>query len=451
MAAPNKTGLQYCVVWQSSVCWRPQQKLERTLGEELKQAAKLTNIRDILLYILIGSVIFIGVVVIGARSPHVFSTKPAPHEQNAAIPEKWQFTASGVIVGALALGEDGTLYAASEDGFVYALDASGNLKWKFDAGPMMAGPTIGADGTIYVTNKDQRVFAINRTGTQQWAVGGGPYADKQMGRIAAAIDQNYLYTPWRGPLRAIRLSTGTFEWPAGMGFKRGGSVGILPSGLIVYPGVGRIDAVDSRGITVWQYPVMDPPLTVDTLLRNGGHPPSGNFWMESGIAVADDGTFYAGCESRLIAFSPAGHFLWEFKTKLRSIDWANPVIAADGSIYFGSPEGSLYALNSDGTQKWALDTGGRTEATPMLAEDGTIYFANGTALLAVSPEGKVLGRVPIIGGVDSSPTLAPDGTIYVASHVGKITAFAGTHGGLMNSPWPKFQRDLANSGRAHPF
>ncbi len=144
--------------------------------------------------------------------------------------------------------------------------------------------------------------------------------------------------------------------------------------------------------------------------------------------------------------------LRRFKTKPHSFNWANPVIASDGTIYFGSGDGSLYALNSGGTQKWAVDIdGGIPASTPMLAEDGTIYFANQTALIAVSPEGKVLARVAIIGGVDSSPTLAPDGTIYVASHKGKIIAFAGTHGGLMNSPWPKFQRDLANTGRALPF
>jgi hypothetical protein len=30
-------------------------------------------------------------------------------------------------------------------------------------------------------------------------------------------------------------------------------------------------------------------------------------------------------------------------------------------------------------------------------------------------------------------------------------AFAGAHGGLMHSPWPKFQGDIANSGRSRPF
>jgi hypothetical protein len=61
---------------------------------------------------------------------------------------------------------------------------------------------------------------------------------------------------------------------------------------------------------------------------------------------------------------------------------------------------------------------------------------------------KVLTKIPVVERVESSPTLAPDGTIYIGSHGGKIVAFAGTHGGLMNSPWPKFQGDLANSGRS---
>jgi outer membrane protein assembly factor BamB len=91
--------------------------------------------------------------------------------------------------------------------------------------------------------------------------------------------------------------------------------------------------------------------------------------------------------------------------------------------------------------------------TPMLAKDGTVYVLNGVELLAVSPEGKVLATatVAINGGVESSPTLAPDGTVYVASLEGKIMAFAGTHGGLMDSPWPKFQGGLSNSGRARTF
>jgi hypothetical protein len=76
---------------------------------------------------------------------------------------------------------------------------------------------------------------------------------------------------------------------------------------------------------------------------------------------------------------------------------------------------------------------------------------NGAGLVTVSPEGKILERVDIAGGLQSSPTLGADGTFYVASGAGKILAFGGTHGALMDSPWPKFQADLANTGRARPF
>jgi outer membrane protein assembly factor BamB len=394
----------------------------------------------------------LAILVAAAALWYEFSGSKPSSPVQSAIPQKWQFKAGARITGALALAEDGTLYAASEDGFVYALDPSGKLRWKFEAGPMAGGPTLGVDGTIYVSNEKQQIYAIDRSGTQQWMTGGGPYADLNTGNTAAALDSNFLYTFWRGSLRAIRPHDGYFEWPAGAGFKNFASVTILPNRLVVYPGVGRVEAVGSEGKTTWQYPAPNPPITVDTILRNGGHSPSGNFWLESGIAVATDGTMYAGAgNARLVALSSDGAYLWEFKTKPGSINRATPVIAEDGTIYFASGDGSLYALNTDGTLKWSLETRAASVATPMLAADGTIYVANGSWLIAASPDGKILAQVPLDAGIDYSPTLAPDGTIYVASLAGRITAFAGTHGRLMNSPWPKFQRDLANSGRAQPW
>jgi outer membrane protein assembly factor BamB len=408
--------------------------------------------------LIVGAAIVIGGVVVDTFRLHLYSARFAGaklvvREKVASLPGKWQFTQTGPIGAALALGDDGTLYAASEDGFLYAVDASGNLRWKFSAGPMQVAPVLGADDTIYVTNEDQFIFAVNHAGTQQWVAGGGPYADKRMGAIAAAIDQNYLYTPWRGLLRAVRLTYGTFAWPAGYGYQNGGSVIKLANGLIVYTGAGRLDAVDSTGRIQWQYPVMNPPLTVDALTKNGGHIPVGNFWLDSAMAAGDDGTLYfCAVDSRLIALTADGHLKWEFKTKTHSVNHASPVIAVDGTIYFASGDGFLYALRPDGTQKWAFDgENGAFSATPALAEDETIYVVNDGGLFAVSSQGKLLAHAIIGGSVASSPTIAPDGTVYVAGRAGKIMAFSGTHGGLLNSAWPKFQAGPANSGRARGF
>src|SRR5579863_5841057 len=129
--------------------------------------------------LIVGAVIVIVGVNVNNLREHLFSTGTvtsgrASGEKSATIAEKWRFTQSGPISAALALGDDGTVYAASEDGFLYAIDVSGNLQWKFNAGPLKAAPVLGADGTIYLSNDDQSIFAVNHTGTQQWVTGGGP-------------------------------------------------------------------------------------------------------------------------------------------------------------------------------------------------------------------------------------------------------------------------------------
>lgn len=437
------------------------------------------------LAVMIGLAIILGGVITGSFSSRLLTTRPVLRQQIAAIAEKWKFTATGPITGALALGDDGILYATGEDGTIYALDSAGRVQWKFNAGPTLAGPIIGADGTIYVSNKGESTYAINPTGAQQWAMESGPYADASVA-VSSALDQDHLYMPWRGHIHGVRLSSREPDWTAG-NFQIDGSVAILPNGLIVYPGAGRIDAVDSSGVIVWQYPAMDSPVSADLVLNNGGQIPVGNFWLDSGIAVGADGTLYAcavdepggarRANARLIALTADGTYKWEFRTKTLSLNRATPVIATDGTVYFGSGDGMLYSLSSDGTQRWAANTGAAIVAT-LLAEDGTVYVLNTDGLVSISPDGKLLTRnliagilepapnrvavisvqqrkaltrTPILESAESSPTLGPDGTIYVASHAGQIIAFAGTHGGLMNSPWPKFQRDLANTGRSRPF
>jgi outer membrane protein assembly factor BamB len=408
--------------------------------------------------VILGIAILIGGVLVDTFRLHMYSARFAGaklvvREKAPAIAEKWQFAQMGPVGAALALGDDGTVYAASEDGFLYAIDAVGNLRWKFNAGPMQVAPVLGADDTIYVTNEEQFIFAVNQIGTQQWRVGGGPYADKRMGSFSAAIDQTHLYTPWRGQLRAVRLTYGTFDWPAGIGYQLGGSASVLGDRRVAYTGNGRMDVVDSAGRTQWEYPVMNPPMSVDMITKTAGHIPPGNFWLESAMAVGDDGTIYAcAVDSRLVALTSDGHLKWEFKTRTHSVNHAAPVIGTDGTIYFASGDGNLYAVLSDGVQKWAYDAAsGAFSATPVLAEDGTIFVVNDGGLFAVSAEGKLLAHAVIGGSVASSPTIAPDGTVYVAGRAGKITAFSGTHGGLLNSAWPKFQAGPANSGRARGF
>ena len=113
-----------------------------------------------------------------------------------------------------------------------------------------------------------------------------------------------------------------------------------------------------------------------------------------------------------------------------------PAIGADGTIYIGSANtgqynDGLYALNPDGTQKWAFVIFG-FGYSPAIGADGTIYFGTATgSVYAVNPDGTQKWIFPAGDGLEgSAPTIGADGTIYiVANNAGIGVLYALTDGG----------------------
>lgn len=63
---------------------------------------------------------------------------------------------------------------------------------------------------------------------------------------------------------------------------------------------------------------------------------------------------------------------WEFITG--DIIRSSPAIGPDGTIYVGSDDHKLYAINPDGTKKWEFITENWIESSPTIGADGTIYI-----------------------------------------------------------------------------
>ena len=353
-------------------------------------------------------------------------------------PKKWEFDVSAGFRGALALADDGTLYAAGNDNYLYAIHPDGRLAWKFNTGPGITNsPLVGADGTIYVVNAAGRLFAINFTGTEQWHSDLPATSTFESG---SATDGNWLYTPARRGLCAVRLSGGDVRWETVIPFAQWGASVILQNGMIVYPGHGRMNAINSDDERQWEYPV----LTQEAIDKNGGWPPPGPGYVTVAAAVGPDGTIYAPTlNSKFVALNGDGTLRWEISTRIASR--GAPAIATDGTVYFEGGDAKLYAFDPGGSEKWELQTFGAAGSSVLLAEDGTIYVA-GQPLYAVSPDGKLLWTFDTTTTTTLSPTLAPDGTLYVATQLGKLFAIPGTGGGLMHSSWPKYQHDIYNRG-----
>ncbi|MCS7231610.1 MAG: PQQ-binding-like beta-propeller repeat protein [Elusimicrobiota bacterium] len=140
-----------------------------------------------------------------------------------------------------------------------------------------------------------------------------------------------------------------------------------------------------------------------------------------------------------------GALEWKFKTG--GDVYSSPAIGKDGTIYVGSRDDCLYAINPDGTLKWKFKTGNWIESSPAIGKDGTIYVGSyDNYLYAINPDGTLKWKFETGGDVDSSPAIGKDGTIYVGSWDGYLYAINSESLGLSDSPWPKFRYDEQNTG-----
>ena len=95
----------------------------------------------------------------------------------------------------------------------------------------------------------------------------------------------------------------------------------------------------------------------------------------------------------------------------------------------------------------SYQTGGYVGSSPAVAADGTVYVGSGDDYLyAINPDGSLKWRYQTGGYVGSSPAVAADGTVYVGSANNYLYAIVGDSP-LADSPWPKFHHDNKNTGR----
>ena len=107
---------------------------------------------------------------------------------------------------------------------------------------------------------------------------------------------------------------------------------------------------------------------------------------------------------------------WMFRVGLLA---SSPVIGADGGVYFGSLDGNLYALDTEGVELWRAPLG-QVSGVPALSAAGTIHMG------AASPAEEMFYTLHRDGSiawsyhleshiVESSPIVGPDETVYLGA------------------------------------
>ena len=141
-------------------------------------------------------------------------------------------------------------------------------------------------------------------------------------------------------------------------------------------------------------------------------------------------------------------FLWEFETG-GSVT-SSPAIGSDGTIYVGSRDKKLYAINGkSGVKLWEFETGENVSSSPAIGSNGTVYVGSmDKKLYAINGKNGIkLWEFETGDIVCSSPAIGPDGTLYVGSGDKKLYAIKTDSKGLAKSPWPMRGQNAQHAGR----
>lgn len=137
--------------------------------------------------------------------------------------------------------------------------------------------------------------------------------------------------------------------------------------------------------------------------------------IESSPAIGSDGTVFVGSYDRyLYALNSNGSLKWRYET------WgeinSSPAVGSDGTVYVGSIDSGLYAINSNGTLKWRYQTEKYITSSPAIGLDGIVYVGSSDKYLyAINSDGSLNWRYQTGDRIYSSPAIGNDGTVYVAS------------------------------------
>jgi hypothetical protein len=336
----------------------------------------------------------------------------------------WRAATGGQIRSRPAMGPEGTIYALSEDSFLYAWVSGGSLTWKHDLGWIPWDClSVSEDGTIYAGLKNADFIAVNPHGGRLWTVrlDGLPAGDP-----AIARDGTVLVGTSAGTLVAFS-HLARREWSV-----------TLPGAITAAPvidGAGsiylvaadrRLYALTPWGEFKWSLPFSAAP----------GAP-----------AIAADGTVVLGTEGgEIVAVSPSGDVQW--RTRLGA-----PVsgVAVDAlRIVAGTSAGRVVGYSTEGRELWRRETAKPVSAPPLLVGDRVILSARDGSIIAVDPARGVVSS--LAQGAAGGASLVDNGVLLVGGRDWIVSALGTSDSGSFPSgpdsaPWPQAGHDARHSGR----
>lgn len=286
---------------------------------------------------------------------------------------RWKFLTGGPI-GYPSVGNKMVLFG-SFDGYFYALDENtGELLWKFKAnGRFLDCPALYPD-TIYIGNEDGNMYAFSYSGEKLWS---------------------------------YKVSVGIFSTPTKVNDK------------IYFAGLDKnLYCLSEEGTLLWKYPtgsIVFSPYIVDstgnqiTKFRDLNK----NIYIKSGCVL------FSSNDGHLHCLDLEGILLWKIKTekKLSGLNIVN------GVIYSGCYTSDFYAIYlKDGFTKWKIPIKSYLTSDPVFYNNVVYFNCVENMVYAVDyKSGNILWTFKTNGALTAGPFLYND-ILYLGSWDSNIYA-----------------------------
>jgi outer membrane protein assembly factor BamB len=387
----------------------------------------------------------------------------------------WSFVAPfGTFIGTPALSNNGTLYIASSQNYLFAVvDAGGPggsvsplIKWNYPINGKAVSPIIDLSNNIYFGTDTGYIYGITDFNNQSiplWTPYRSPDSNPILKPLALNVERNkicYITTDSTNSyVYAIDISKNVQpqqRWPPITFITSMAIIGtpsIDPNGII-YLGISYLDqylsilyAYDiSNGLQLWNK-------TVNNIISDTAIDGNNIYVTSSSVTLPSETKF-------MIFNSSNGAFIWSYTVNSLGLIVApsTPTVDANNNVYFGY-NNNLYSINA-ATRKfnWKYPAGGAIRGMPIISNNQHIYFgANDGFIYDLSGNGQNTLTQPVVPmymlnpqhtGISSyyGPTTTPikqwsnnfgatnlyvspsigigsDDTLYIGSNDGYVYAF----------------------------
>ena len=332
------------------------------------------------------------------------------------------------IVGSSPAIVDDVIYIGSDDGYLFAFNASSGAEiWRVMIGDSSVSSPVVAGGVVYVRDWYGTDCALNAlTGQMLWNTSLG------MSYSSPAVVNGVYFARTSGKVTALNAATGSVIWSSTL-FGNGDGSPIVAGNTVYIAESGTVYALDSQNGTIkWTQDLQflsntdnAPPVANGKVYVASGSPifyalnaETGAFIWNYSIgqsphsnAVVSNGIVYVGSSHQgVFAFNAlTGSKIWNYPT---SPGMGSSIAVSGGKVYFAGTDGVMYELDaSSGTKLWSYTLSNTATSSSPSVANGILYIRNSNGYLCAFGKASQssISLSPTFGLAGATSTLSGSG------------------------------------------